>query len=110
MGSSAGWKDVLTLGGYSSQRKMARAQEQAAQQYAAAAEKQAAAIEAANTATPQAVQATNTSTQQAAEAAVDSQAKRRRSMASTANTTYAKGWGGSGGKVLGNTGWGRTQL
>lgn len=100
MGSSAGWKDVFSLGGYSAQRKMARAQEAAAAKYAAAQEKVAASIEASATAQPQAVKAATGSTQQVAESNVQSQQKRKKTVNSTVHQQHSN---------LGNTG-GRTTL
>ena len=100
MGSSAGWKSVLGgvaniatmgyYGQYTSSKKIAKAQQQAAAAYAASNEKVAAAIESSSQASPTAVQATTNAPQQAAEANVYSAQKRKRTIASTANKTYAR--------------------
>lgn len=83
MGSSAGWKDVLSFGGYSAQRKMARAQEQQAAQYAAAQEKVANAIESSSQVAPAAVKASVDHAQEVAEGNVYAAQKRKRTIAST---------------------------
>lgn len=83
MGSKAGWKDVMSFGGYSAQRKMARAQEQQAAQYAAAQEKVANAIENSNQVAPAAVKASVDNTQEVAESNAYAQQKRKRTIAST---------------------------
>lgn len=114
MGSSAGWKSVLggvaniaTLGyygQYQSSKKIAKAQQQAAAAYAASNEKVAAAIESSSQVTPKAVQASTSAPKQAAEADVYSAQKRKRTISSTANKTYA-----TRGSVLGSMG-GRSTL
>ncbi len=102
MGSKAGWKSVakgvgnIATFGYLGQREMAKAQAKAAAEYAAGQERVANAIESSSQATPQAVQASSASTQQAAEADVYSANKRKRTMASTANTTYSSPGGSLG--------------
>lgn len=101
MGSSAGWKDVISFGGYSAQRKMARAQEAAAREYADAQARMAEAIESSNKVVPAAVQASTGSTQQAAESSVYSQQKRKRTIASTVNGTKAGSSLGGGVSTLG---------
>ena len=85
MGSKAGWKDVLSFGNYSTQRKMARAQEEQAAQYAAAQEKVASAIENSNQVAPAAVKAGASSTQEVAESNAYAKQKRKRTIASTMN-------------------------
>lgn len=97
MGSSKGWSSAFTgvanllTGGYYGAKKVAKAQESAAAQYAAGQEKIAAAVESSNQIAPQAVQATNNSAQQAAEGQVQSAAKRRRTVQSTASSALAGG-------------------
>lgn len=97
MGSSAGWKDVFTLGGYSAQRKQARAQAAAAERYAAAQEKTAEAIASSSAAAPGAVKASTASTAEAAEGDLNSARKRKRTTASTVNERF-RGLGSGGGK------------
>ena len=97
MGDSAGWKDFFTLGAYSSQRKMARAQAAAAEQYAKAQEEQAKAIASSSAAQPGAVQASTASTQEAAERNVYNAQKRRKTATSTVNQQF-RALGSSGGK------------
>lgn len=101
MGSSAGWKDVISFGGYSAQRKMARAQEAAAKEYADAQARMAEAIENSNKVTPTAVQASTDSTQQAAESSAYAQQKRKRTIASTVSNTKAGSSLGGSGSTLG---------
>lgn len=98
MGSSAGWKDVFSLGAYSAQRDMARAQEAAAAKYAEAQEKVAASIEASSAAQPQAVKASSAGTQKAAESDVQSQLKRKKTVSSTVPQQHSA-LGSSGGRA-----------
>ena len=97
MGSKGGWLDVFSLGGYSAQRKQARAQAAAAERYAAAQEKTAKAIESSSAAMPGAVKAPTASTQQSAEADVAAGQKRKKTTASTVNQRF-RGLGAGGGK------------
>lgn len=102
MGSSAGWKDVASFGAAGRQRKVARAQAQAAEQYAAEQERLAQAMKAANQAQVQAVQASAADPQEAAQAAVETKQKRKKSISSLANTSYGRLFGvGNGRPFLG---------
>ena len=94
MGSSAGWKDVLSFGAYGNARRMARAQEYQANQYAKSQEQMAQAIEASNKVTPSAVQASTVDTTQAAEANANSAQKRKKTVASTQESTIGRTLGG----------------
>ena len=97
MGSKGGWADLFSLGGYSAQRKQARAQAAAAEQYAKAQEEQAKAIASSSAAQPGTVQASTAGTQQAAERNVYNAQKRKKSTASLVNQRF-RGLGSGGGK------------
>lgn len=97
MGSQRGWKDLFSLGSYSAQREMARAQASAAEKYARAQEEHAKAIASSSAALPGAVQASTASTQEAAERDVFSAQKRKKTATSTVNQSF-RGLGSAGGK------------
>ncbi|MBQ5666239.1 MAG: hypothetical protein IIV41_10325 [Akkermansia sp.] len=97
MGSKGGWMDIFTMGSYSAQRNMARAQASAAERYAKAQEAQAKAIASSSAAQPGTVQASTASTQEAASRNVYNAQKRKKSTASTVNQRF-RGLGSGGGK------------
>lgn len=102
MGSSAGWQDVLTLGAAGKQRKVARAEAQAAERYAEQQERLAQSMKAANAAQVQAVQAATEDPQEAARQAVETKQKRKKSISSLANPSYGRLFGvGNGRPFLG---------
>lgn len=83
--------------GHKSQKRMAKAQTQAAERYALAQENTAKAIASSAAAAPGAVQAPTASTQEAAEADVYKAQKRKKTTASTVNARF-RGLGAGGGK------------
>ena len=87
--------DVLTLGGASQQRKMARAQQAQAEAYAASQEQMADAIAASSKASPAAVQASTADVSEAAASNVYSAQKRKKTVASTQNPMSGSTLGGS---------------
>ena len=93
MGSSAGWKDAVTLGGASAQRKAARAQQQAAEEYARQQEEIARAQRAQQLA-PVSVTPTTRDPMQNSETRVDTSNKRKRTISSTADIINQRslGW------------------
>ncbi len=100
MGSSAGWMDVLTLGGASAARKQQRQAEAAAKEQAELAEKAAAAQKARELA-PVSVAPVTKDPMQAAEEQVDKANKRKRTVSSTASGLSSYDMTGSGRRTLG---------
>lgn len=85
MGFKTGFKNLITFGGYSAQKKMAKAQERQAAAYAASQERLADAIEKSSQVAPTAVKASTVATQETAEGNAYAAQKRKRTIASTVN-------------------------